>query len=221
MLEFDEVNHIYTVGGVVYPGVTTIIRPLYSLEGPSEAVLEYARGRGQAVHKACEIYNLACITEPAVRQLDPMQVFGAPLDPVIQPYFDAWLKFLREKRVTITSAEQRLFHPTMKYAGTWDATGTMEDTGSDDWTFDIKAIAKLHASVGVQLAAYQELRKQNMVIRKDGKLIRMRRAAVQLKPDGKYVFQEYPLYSDWPTFVACYTVHNFRVNNHVGDENGK
>jgi len=198
-LQFDSEQHIYTVNGAVLPSVTTIIKPLYSLDGPSESVLEYARGRGQAVHKACEIYNLG-------------QEFSAPLDPVIQPYFDAWLKFLREKRVTITGAEQQLYHPTMKYAGTFDATGMMEDSGADDWTLDIKAIAKLHASVGVQLAAYQEMRKLKDVML-EGK--RYRRAAVQLKPDGNYVFQEYKGHADWPTFISCLTVHNFRANNHV------
>ena len=204
-LEFDEETHTYRVDGCVYPGVTTIIKPLYSLDGPSESVLEYARGRGQAVHRAAEIYNKG-------------EQFAGPLDPVVQPYFDAWLKFVKEKRVTITSAEQRLHHPTMKYAGTWDATATMEDSGTDDWTLDIKAIAKLHASVGVQLSAYQKLREANGRIASG---VRCRRAAVQLKPDGNYLFQEYSNHSDWPTFVSCLTVHNFRVNNHVGEENAQ
>ena len=206
IFEFNEERHEYQLNGVVIPGVTTVIRPLYSLDGPSEAVLEYAAGRGRAVHKACEIYNLG-------------QQFSGPLDSVIQPYFEAWLKFLHEKRVTITGAEQQLYHPTMKYAGTFDAIGTMEDSGDDDWTFDIKAIAKLHASIGVQLAAYSELRKNDGVKLPAG--ARHRRAAIQLKPDGKYVFQEYSNYSDFPTFLSCLNVHNFRMNHHIGEENAK
>lgn len=216
-LDFDEATHTYSVGGVVYPGVTTIIKPLYSLDGPSEAVLEYARGRGHAVHKACEIFNLSSFHTGSIAEASfrPYDCFAQELDPVIKPYFDAWLKFIKQSRVTISGAEQRLFHPTMKYAGTFDARGTMEGTKEDQWLFDIKAIAKLHPSVGVQLAAYEKLVEENDVRSERGPGVRRRRAAVQLKPDGNYVFQEYKGMADWPTFVSCYNVHNFRVNNHV------
>lgn len=188
MLHFDEENHIYTVDGEVYPGVTSVIKPLLSFGGTSEAILEYAANRGRAVHKACEIRNAG-------------QQFAKPLDPVIVPYLDAWDKFLREKRVTITAAEQHLAHGTMRYAGTFDALGEIEN---DEWLLDIKAVAKLHPATGVQLAGYEGLLGR-----------KVRRAAVQLKPDGTYLFQEYRNKSDWPVFVSCLTIYNYRINNHV------
>jgi hypothetical protein len=190
-VDFNEELHTYHVGGVRYPSVTEIIKPLSNFKGVSESVLEYAAGRGRAVHKACEIYNRG-------------EEFAAPLDPVIVPYFNAWKRFVNEKDVVIMSAEQHLAHPTMRYAGTFDATAAV---ALDDWLLDIKAVAQLQPCTGVQLAGYANLIGRPAI----------RRAAVQLKPDGTYLFHEYKSKSDWPTFVSCLTIHNFRSNNNVHD----
>ncbi len=192
-LIFDEENHIYHVDGKVYPSVTQIIRPLYSFDGIDSSVLEYAAARGRAVHKAIELLNANDLDESS-------------LDPVLVPYLDAYKKFASEMKFTATHSERHLSHPSMHYAGTPDIEGViLKGKHKGDWLVDLKAVAVLHASVGVQLAAYAALiGKPNI-----------RRAAVQLKPDGKYLFEEYPDWSDWPTFVSCLTVHNFRSNHNV------
>lgn len=188
-LEFNEEKHEYRLNGVVLPSVTQIIKPLYSYDGISSAILEYAAGRGRAVHKAVELWSQNTLDDTTI-------------DPVIVPYLEAWKKFALEKCFIVTASEQHLAHPHMKYAGTPDAEGLIN---KEEWLVDIKAVAELHASVGVQLAAYAALIGKPSI----------RRAAVQLKPDGKYIFQEYKNKSDWPVFVSCLTVHNFRSNNHV------
>jgi hypothetical protein len=193
MLEFDEENHIYHVDGKVYPSVTQIIKPLYSFDGIDSGVLEYAAARGRAVHKAVELWNANDLDE-------------STLDPVLVPYLEAYKKFATEMKFTATHSERHLAHPSMHYAGTPDIEGKInEGKHKGEWLVDLKAVAVLHASAGVQLAAYANLIGKPSI----------RRAAVQLKPTGKYLFEEYPSKADWPTFVACLTVHNFRENNHV------
>jgi hypothetical protein len=186
-LQFDEERHIYTRDGKILPSVTQIIKPIieYSDAIPAD-VMEYASQRGKAAHKACEIIDIG-------------GTFAEELDPVIVPYVDAWNLFVKEKRVTITQTEQHLDHKVMHYAGTFDAVGMI---GNDEWLIDRKCIAQLHPAVGIQLAGYEGLLGR-----------KVRRAAVQLKPDGKYVFQEYTGRSDWPVFVSLLTVHNWRSNN--------
>lgn len=185
-LEFDESKHEYKRDGVILPSVTQIISILHDFNGIPTQNLEYARGRGLAVHKAIEIFNLG-------------KEFAEPLDPVIVPYLDAWEKFISETGMEITATEQHLDHPRLHYAGTFDARG---HKGREKWLLDVKAVNVLSRATGVQLAAYEQL---------TGEVLR--RAAVQVKPDGTYVFQEYDSRSDWPIFVSCLTIYNFR-NNH-------
>ena len=186
MFLFDSEKHEYTLDGKTVPSVTQIIKPLSDFSNIPEETLAYASERGTAVHKACEIINLG-------------QEFAGPLDSVIVPYVDAWQLFIKEKRVIITEAEQRLYHPTMKYAGTFDALAMIDDC---EWLLDIKCIATLHPRIGVQLAGYEGL-----INRK------VRRGAVQLKSDGSYRFAEYKNKSDWPVFVSLLTIFNFKENN--------
>lgn len=186
-LQFDEDRHIYTRNGKVLPSVTQIIAPIIEYpDAISEEVMAHAKLRGQAVHKACEIIDLG------------MEIDG-PLDEQIEPYVDAWRLFVKEKGAIITHTEQRLHHPTMHYAGTLDARAQID---GEEWLIDRKAITTLHPAIGVQLAGYEGML---------GK--KMRRAAVQLKPDGRYVFREYNAKSDWPVFVSLLTIHNWRLNN--------
>ena len=187
-LQFDPDKHIYTLNGIIIPSVTTILKPLSDYDGIPQEVLDYAAARGTAVHRACEIFNNG-------------EEFAAPLDSVIEPYFSAWRKFFQEHNMKITASEQRLHHPTFKYAGSFDA---LADINGEEWLLDIKCTSKLMPSVGPQLAAYQELLGR-----------KVRRAAVQLKKDGTYSFQEYKNKSDLPVFFACLTIHNFKENHHA------
>ena len=186
-LQFDEARHIYTRNGKVLPSVTQIIKPITEYSSAiSPEIMAHAALRGQAVHKACEIIDMGL-------------EFAEPLSEEIVPYVDAWKLFVAEKRVTITATEQRLFHPTMQYAGTFDAIGVI---GNDEWLIDRKAIAQLTPAIGVQTAGYEA-----MLGRK------VRRAAVQLKSNGGYVFQEYASRTDWPVFVSLLTIHNWKANH--------
>lgn len=188
-LEFNEEKHEYKINGVLVPSVTQIIKVLYDFEGIPEDKLEHAALRGKAVHKACEIFNLG-------------QEFAWPLSNEIVPYFEAWKKFVRETGLVVTDAERQLGHPHMMYAGTLDVSGLIKKT---KWLLDIKAVSELSPATGVQLAGYMGMTGETM-----------KRGAVQLKPDGTYKFQEYKEASDWPTFVACLSVFNFR-RKHYGE----
>lgn len=185
-LVFLEEGHRYLLDGVEIPSVTKIIEPLYDFSGISAARLEYASERGTAVHKATELYDMGDLDEDT-------------LDPVIVPYLDAWKKFKSENNVEILHVERRLYSKNHRYAGQIDRTAMVNGSG---WLLDIKATASLSTAIGVQLAGYSGLL--------DGT---ERRGAVQLKPDGTYRLQEYSSKSDWPVFLSCLTVYNFRKNN--------
>lgn len=185
-LQFIEEGHIYLLDGIEIPSVTQIIAPLYDFEGISVARMEYASKRGTAVHRATELHDMDDLDE-------------ATLDPVIVPYLEAWKLFVAENKVTITACEQRLAHPTMKYAGTLDKLASFD---SSDWVIDVKATAALSPAIGVQLAGYAGLLNGTE-----------RRGAVQLRKDGTYKLQEYTSRSDWPTFLSLLTIYNWRKNN--------
>ena len=53
---FDEATHTHTIGGVIVPGITTVLRPLYDFDKVPAHVMEAARQWGSAVHKTVELY---------------------------------------------------------------------------------------------------------------------------------------------------------------------
>ena len=80
-LKFDAEQHVYSLGGRNLPNVTNIIRPLQEgFDRIPPAVLEHARERGQAVHRAVLFHN--------ENDLDI-----ETLDLEIVPYFEAWIRF--------------------------------------------------------------------------------------------------------------------------------
>jgi len=78
LITFNEQEHIYKVEGVTTPSTTQIINP------PADYDIWYAE-RGRAIHKACELHMLG--------QLDTESI-----DPVINPYYEAFLQFLDDTK---------------------------------------------------------------------------------------------------------------------------
>ena len=189
-LTFDEAAHVYRFNGVVVPGVTGILKPLIDFTGVPPAVLEAASAFGTAVHKACELWDLD--------ELDEDQ-----LDAALVPYLAGWKKFSSEHSVEWTGNEQRVYHPSMRYAGTLDRKGMVDGCMS---YVDIKSSVGLYPSVGPQLAAYKAA---------DAGPPHSKRYAVQLKADGEYVLKEYTDPSDWPLFCSLITLRNWCAKNSV------
>lgn len=181
--KFDPVDHVYTLNGNVLPSVTGIIKPLFDFSMIKPEVLEYKRALGTAVHLATELYDADDLDEDS-------------LDEAVIPYLNAWKKFKVEMKVEIITSEQPIYHVCRGYAGMLDRTATVNKR---PFIIDIKCTAALSPATGIQLAGYKDMIGQP----------HNRRAAVQLKPNGNYVFEEYDDDSDLSTFLSLLNVQNW------------
>lgn len=188
-LTFDEATHTYTHGGVVVPGVTSILSPLTDFSRVPPHVLTAASAFGKAVHLACELDDLATLDEES-------------LDPSLEPYLAAWRKFSAEHAVEWDQIEKPVYHATMRYAGTPDRIGLVKGVRA---VVDIKSTAKLYASVGPQLSAYANAAGEPHI----------QRIGVQLKSDGNYVSKVFDNPSDWPVFASLLTLRTWCAQHSI------
>jgi hypothetical protein len=144
-LAFDPIEHRYSLDGHEFPGVTRIIRSA-GLMGDTSHYTPESRERGSETHKAIHFHNEG--------DLDP-----ATLDPRVQPYFEAYLRFEAESRKSSFAAELVMAHPALGYAGTVDDLAWLLG-GGNLCQIDYKTGA-LQPWHWIQLAAYAELVRVN------------------------------------------------------------
>lgn len=190
-LLFDEAEHAYTFDGARIPSVTQILAPLNDFKFVAPEVLEYKRQLGTAVHKATELYDEGDLDESTVAD-------------VVRPYLNGWIRFRAEKKFEILGMEHRVFHPTHRYAGTYDRLIHMDGARG---ILDIKT-GEQYPSYGPQTAAYK-----NAVEQETGKRV-PGRYTLQLRDDGTYRLHEMKDPDDWAVFLSCLTLHRFR-NKHA------
>lgn len=184
MLTFDPIKHEYRWNGAVVPSVTQILTPLTDLSFVDPDVLRRAQDFGTAVHYACELHDTGRLDEDA-------------LDPELAPYLNGWRRFYAEHACVWDLVESRVYHPTLRYAGTLDRRGNVDGHPS---IVDIKSGTSLYPSVGPQLAAYTHASSPTPAA--------YRRYAVRLFPDG-YELKQYTSALDWPAFASLITLRNF------------
>lgn len=187
MLQFTPETHQYTWNGKPVPSVTQILQVMGKYHDWNPDASEAARELGKAVHLATELYDNDDLDEES-------------LDPQIRPYLDAWIKFKRDSGIVILANEQILYHPKYAYAGTLDRVGMLK---KDRALVDIKT-GLLYPTYGPQLSAYK-----NAWEIKTGMKINSR-LAVQLRESGDYRLTPYVSPNDWPAFLACLSIHNFK-----------
>jgi hypothetical protein len=196
-LEFDKENHIYRIGGVVYPSVTDIIG-YFDLDGLNKVpadVLEVAAEFGKYVHEATELYDKGILDRNM-------------LDPKLKPYVEAWAKFLSEHSVRIKETEFSMYHPALNLPCTIDRAATMTIQGKRRFAIiDIKSSVSLPKCTRLQLAAYQMIRN---VVDPDYKATH--RVAVHLKPNGDYKGEVYKDKMDLHNFLHAYSLYNLKKN---------
>ena len=193
-LTFDAAKHEYRVNGAVLPSVTQVLRDFYDFSMVAPDVLEYARQRGVAVHKAVQLDIDNDLDEASVA-------------PEISGYLEAWRNFRSQcglRQADFGEVERPMYHPTYKYAGTPDMTVCLYKR----WTvLDVKATADLHPAVALQLAGYRELVNANTP---KGQHKIEQRCALRLMDNGTYRLQSYTDKGDWSVFLAALTVHRFK-----------
>ena len=198
---FDESSHTYAIDGVRLPSVTQLLKgagigPDFSAVPPQ--LLEAARAFGVAVHSACELDDLGELDDDGT-------------DARVMACVHAWRRFKVENDVEVLATEQRLYHPTLRYAGTLDGLVRMRawrGHGTDIVLVDRKTGLQPHPSFGVQLAAYEELLRVNDADLGPGSLIR--RASVHLFDDCTYRLHRFTNHNDSACFMACLALHSWK-----------
>lgn len=118
-LQFDAEAHAYTLpGGVRVPSVTELLRATglatdfeaLSDLGPRVASAVAAkRSLGSAVHADAHAF-------------DDDDLDWSTVDPLVQPYLEAWVAFRTNyPHLRPAARERRVYHPALHYAGTLDA----------------------------------------------------------------------------------------------------
>jgi hypothetical protein len=197
-LQFDEDSHTYTVNGVRWPSVTQILEPLQLLEGIPQHILDAAAQFGSHVHQACHLFDIGRLDEQ-------------DLDEPLRPYLEAWKKFLCDTGFIVLASEQRVWHPALQIAGTYDKLGQFP--GKDPrHVLDVKTGADVPWTVGPQTAAYREmLSLQEYALEPEWPLSKVR-FCCHLKPDATYrlvTLKDYAL--DWNDFVSAANFNRMRM----------
>lgn len=198
---FDEASHVYRLAGVALPSVTGIIKPIspdFSQVPPH--TLEAKRRFGQDVHLGCELDDLGELDEENT-------------EPRIMQCVRAWQKFKRDTEAVVHATEQKLYHPTLMFAGTLDGMleltyGPKRERGL--WLIDRKTGVEAHASYGVQTAGYECLSRAQPAAFPNS--YPMRRGTVHLFDDGRYRLHPCTNPNDEAAFRACLAIFQWKAN---------
>lgn len=199
-LHFDEGTQTYTLqpSGIILPRVSSILAPIVDLSAIPKDTLDFARDRGKAVHRGCELLDLGTLDED-------------DLDEQLVPYIAAYAKFKDDWQPVWTAIEESGYHKTLLYAGTPDrrgwttrrlVKGRIVDTGKPYTILpDLKATYELNPAVQVQLSGYDLM----------GDKVADELWSVRLKKDGTYERTVHkPAHS---TFLSCLNIFNWKRKN--------
>lgn len=199
MLELDSSTHTYSEDGIVYDSVTQILKKagLISYEGISPAVMMAAAERGTLAHKACDYY-------------DDNDLDFSSLDPLIEPYINAYARAKEELQFEVQHKELQFLEPTWKFAGTIDRVVVLPNYDCL-WIVDIKTGIR-KAATRLQTAAYA------IGFRGTCPLPEMlshglKRAALELHKNGTYTFDVHDDPKDEAVFLSALSIVNWKKNN--------
>jgi hypothetical protein len=172
---FCTATHTYTVGGVVVPGIHTVLRAGGVEQGGAWFTQE-ARERGKAVHEASLLWDLG---SPVV------------LREEWQPFLDAYIQFRREVPCRWRILEVPKLHRRLRYASIIDRAGTVSGRPA---VVELKTggPASFH---GPQLAG------ADILLSPQIRIGVRRRLAVYLRADGTYQLKEYADSADYFRFM--------------------
>lgn len=182
-LDFIAAEHRYLLDGDrELPSVTAILKDAGLVD--DDWFTEASRMRGEYVHLAC-------------RMLDDDELAEESIDPAIQPYLDAYRKFLNVAKPEWIYVEHRVFDPVLGYAGTLDRAGAVY---GDKYLIDLKS-GGMPPSTGPQTAAYRRCLPQPHT---------WKRAALQLKDDGTFKLHPLTDRADEAVFTSALTLWQWK-----------
>lgn len=184
-----------TVTGDDIAFVRNYLRRLVGISNARIQDVEYASDRGTSVHRATALFDRNELDESSV-------------DGVIETRFAAYRKFRSVTGFEPYEIEKTCYHDLYGYATTLDRAG---------WLFghlailELKATSQHSAVTGVQTSAQFEAFNHE---RKRLKLpLATKRYSVRLLANGEFDLREYKNKRDWRTFLACLTLHTWRLDN--------
>lgn len=186
MIQFDEAEHSYTVNGVRYPSVTTILKDMGLID--TSWFTPEACQRGTYAHQIIEWDQSG--------ELD-----YDTIDNALIGYLDAWKKFVKDTDYRCISTERRMVSELYRFAGTADQVGLLN---SQRAIIDIKSGA-VSPCTSLQLAGYEILYDAPC-----------KRFALQIMPDGKYKLTEYKDRGDRSVFLSAVALWHWKLNNLKG-----
>jgi len=195
-IEFEPVEHVYTLSGIRLPSVTQLMKP-YSMiiyEGIPAEVMQIAADRGTRAHAQVSNYVRFGLLET---------------DEDTEPYLAAFEQFEAEKHPAWLASEYRVYHKFMRYAGTVDLIGFVKpDDGTGVDVVDIKTTKNFHEnSIAIQVSGYAE------ALASHGVKVRAR-YGLQLFNDGNYRFE--PVKNKYNTFLMCINLYNEALGDKAG-----
>jgi hypothetical protein len=194
-IEFDNINHRYKLDGIQVPSVTQILKsagltPDFSAIDP--LVLQEKARLGTEVHELTQIVDVT----GALPEVCTAQAL---------PYLQAYLQFKTDFAFTPWEIELQVASRVFGYAGTLDRLGAINGT-LDPYIIDVKTSEDCPYYHGPQLAGYAIGYSEYSEI----PLGTLRRAVVQLKPDGKYKFIPYDNLMDYEAFKQARNLYYFK-----------
>jgi hypothetical protein len=162
---FDESTHTHSIGGIIVPGITTVLKPLYDFSAVPEHILKASCAYGSAVHKVVE---LDC--------LDALDVDS--LDESLRPSLTGFGQWLRDFGFSKSDfiVEVPMGDPALKFAGI------------PDLIVDGKAIIELKTrKVNMLTDPLQTVAQQNLWVKNGGARVKeYAHYVLELRQDETY-----------------------------------
>jgi hypothetical protein len=190
-IKFDAVNHQYhTPDGRACPSVTQVLPELPEHLKYNQNFIDKTE-LGTRVHFATQVIDCGGAPLKPIT-LHVLNTKCLPDDPDVPfakyqeqdvPYVNAWIKCRQQHKMDIRAVEKRVFSVKYDYAGAVDRVAVIEDALT---IIDIKTVTELSPTVALQLAGYAIA-----YMEENGIKYPPDRVAVQLKPDGTFVWKKY------------------------------
>jgi len=189
-LTFTEDGHQYHLDGRPIPSVTHALKPISGLQGVPQHILDAKAALGTAVHLACAMHNLGVLDEDSI-------------DPKVAPYFEQYLKFLREGGFEVVLTEHMVVSRKYRFAGCLDLWGAFATRTA---LIDIKTTADIYPACGPQTAAYALALEEQDGLKTDDRFI------LRLAPD-LYRLEPMKAPDDLSVFLAANTLAHWRARH--------
>lgn len=207
-VSFDEYEHIYALNGWRALGSVTGIMRDHKISAdwsqvPGD-VLARKRDIGLAAHAAAHFY-------------DEGDLDRTTIDPAVQPYLEAWVRFVEENDVEPLLLETPLVHPTCHVGGGVDRLAIVHRLQDPALPLTVPAVVDIKtgdpdaAAANVQTAAYEWLIRAvvnpaDVGISPEAWDEVWPRYSVQLLPTGRYKLCTYTNPRDLHRFMWAYNL---------------